>query len=118
MPAIVYKVLDDSTLQENIYEMIIQYDCISDLYDTSKNIRDRVQEILDVGNSISNDIPYGYYLYYNSTIENYFNYKEPNLDIFHNIISFKVQYNDIYGFLLQENSFYLLQENGFNFRSV
>jgi hypothetical protein len=49
-------------------------------------------------------------------MESSFSYKEPELNIFHNFISFSVKYIDLYGFLLQENSFYLLQENGFNFR--
>jgi hypothetical protein len=116
MPCIVYKVVDDSTLDENIYNSIIQYDCISDSSDMAKLIRDRVQELLHIENNIRDVITYGYYFYLYSNMESSFSYKEPELNIFHNFISFSVKYIDLYGFLLQENSFYLLQENGFNFR--
>jgi len=116
LPCIVYKVIDDSTIDEVIYDSIVQYDCISDSYDTAKEIRDRLQELLDVENLVQTLFPYGYYFYYYSKLEASFSYKEPILDIFHSIITFHVRYMDLYGFLLQENTFYLLQENGFNFR--
>jgi hypothetical protein len=117
-PFIVYKVIDNTTLDENILQAVIQFDCISDSYDTAKSIRDRVQELIDVHNDITYSIPYGYFDYKHATIDTSYNYKEPILDIFHYLASFAITYIDYYGFLLQENTFYLLQENGFNFRIV
>jgi hypothetical protein len=116
LPCIVYKTIDDSTLDEVIYDSIVQFDCISDSYDSIAVILDRVRRLLDVENLAQTLFPYGYYYYFYITTEVSFWYKEAVLDIFHGIISFRVRYIDTYGFLLQENGAYLLQENGFNFR--
>lgn len=116
LPCILYKLVDDSTLDENIYDAILQYDCISDKFDTCISIKDRLLELIDKNDDINDLIINGYFYYYWSKLTAFFSFKEPELDIFHNIMIFEIRYNDIYGFLLQENSFYLLQENGFNFR--
>ena len=110
LPVIIYRTVDEGTIDENINEAIIHFDCISDNCTTAMAIQDRVRILLDVQDDIDNEIPYGINRYCYSKSEMSFNFKEQILDIFHCIIGFFVKYLR-YGYLVQENSFYILQEN-------
>ena len=116
MPYIIYSVNDKGGLDETLLNCNLQFNCISDNYAESAEIKDRVNELLNIENRIIDAIRDGYMRYYFCKLSGSFNYKDPNLDVFYNIANYDITYLDVYGFLLQENEFKILQENGYGIR--
>ena len=96
VPYIIYTTVTSGTLDENLNEMSMEFDCIDDGYSVSKNIRDRLQFLLDRQDSIQSLITsVSYYVYWaKKTGGNSF--KDPDEDNFHQL--------SVYGFKYQELS--------------
>ena len=92
-PFIIYSTYIDGTLEENIKELTMEFDCIDDSFNTAKSIRDRVSVLFDYQDAIRSYITSAsYYLYWAKKIGGN-TFKEPNLDLFHHVIICAFKYN-------------------------
>lgn len=92
-PFIIYRTATDGTFEENIKELSMEFDCIDDSYNTAKSIRDRVSVLLDYQDAIRDHMTSASYFLYWAKKTGGNSFKEPNIDLFHNVLicGFKYQ---------------------------
>ena len=91
-PFIIYRTSVDGTLDENLKEMAMEFDCIDDSFNTAKNIRDRVSVLLDYQYAIRDYITSAsYFLYWAKKIGGN-TFKDSELDLFHHVLTCGFKY--------------------------
>lgn len=92
VPFIRYALSGDGTLEENLSEIVVTFDCISDNYLQVRNIRDRLVTLLDKQDKIREVISSsGYYLYWCKNT-NGADEKEPVQSYYHRTVIFNIKY--------------------------
>lgn len=88
IPYIIYNTPNDGTIRENIEELSMSFDCISDNYIEAKNIKDRLVTLLDRENSVIDLISSeDYFIYWCKKVGGS-SFKEPELNYFHRVAIF------------------------------
>lgn len=94
-PFIIYTTTQDGTLDENLKEMTMDFDCIDESYSTAKSIRDRVSVLLDLQDAFPDNVTSSsYYLYWSKKIGGN-TFKDPILNFFHHVITIGFKYQII-----------------------
>ncbi len=94
-PYIVYTTTQDGTLDENLKEMTMEFDCIDESYNTAKSIRDRVSALLDLQDALPDSMTSAsYYLYWAKKIGGN-TFKDPALNFFHHVLTVAFKYQII-----------------------
>lgn len=111
-PYVIYTISSQGSLDENINESTVNFNCISNIFSEAEAISNKIKELLDVQDKIRNvlndsDSNYYYWSKHNGGTD----YKEKEQNIFHVVSIFEFKYGR-YDFLLQENGYYLLLETG------
>lgn len=95
LPFIIYNITSEGTLLENVKEITISFDCISDRYSTAKSIKDRLNKLLDLEDKIRNAITSTSYWFYWAKRNGGTQFKEPETNYFHNVALFDFKYAEI-----------------------
>ena len=95
VPYIVYNTPADGSIIENINELSMSFDCISDDYIEAKDIKDRLVTLLDRENAIRDLIPSANYWFYWCKKVGGSSFKEPELDYFHRVAIFDFLWNEL-----------------------
>lgn len=94
-PFIVYTTNAIGSVEENLKEISMSFNCIDSSYVTAKSIRDRVSFLLDQQDQIQSLITStSYYVYWAKQVGGSV-FKVPELDLFHNAIIFDFKYNEL-----------------------
>ena len=95
LPYIVYNTPNDGSIVENIEELSMSFDCISNNYIEAKNIKDRLVTLLDRENAIRDLISsLSYWIYWCKKVGGA-SFKEPNLNYFHRVATFDFLWNEL-----------------------
>jgi hypothetical protein len=93
IPYIVYTVMDEGTIDENLLYMTISFECVDDSYDDLMEITDRMYELLDSQDSAQNLITStNYYIYWDKIISGH-DAKDTELNYFHKILDIRFIYH-------------------------
>lgn len=92
VPYIIYNLPNDGGIIENTEEISISFDCISDDFVETKNIKDRLLTLLDKEDKIRDVISSGTYWYYWCKKVGGASFKEPEQDYFHRVAIFDFLY--------------------------
>ena len=95
VPYIVYNTPADGSIIENINELSMSFDCISDDYIEAKDIKDRLVTLLDRENAIRDLIPSANYWFYWCKKVGGSSFKEPELNYFHRVAIFDFLWNEL-----------------------
>jgi len=95
LPYIVYNTPSDGSILENINELSMSFDCISDDYNEAKDIKDRLVTLLDRENAIRDLIPSANYWFYWCKKVGGSSFKEPELNYFHRVAIFDFLWNEL-----------------------
>jgi len=93
-PLITYSVVSQGTLEENLKEISIQFNCIADTYLKAKQIKDRLLYLLDREDLIQSLIIGTPYIFYWCKHVGGSSFKDPDVDLFHNVLIFDFKYNE------------------------
>jgi hypothetical protein len=94
-PYIVYNTSSDGTPEENLLELTMDFRCVDENYNTSKNIRDRLSILLDQQDAIQRLIVSSdYYVYWAKKIgeKSFTETVEPNLNFIHRVVTVDFKY--------------------------
>lgn len=92
LPYIIYNISSEGTFEENLREMTITYNCVSDNYLTARNIKNRLITLLDQQDKIRNLINSGSYYFYWCKHTGGTVFKDPDIDAYHHIAIFQFKY--------------------------
>ena len=94
-PFIIFTTNSIGSLEENISELSMSFNCIDSSYNTAKGIRDRISFLLDRQDAIQNLITSTeYYIYWCKKVGGSV-FKDPDLDIFHHATIFDFKYAEM-----------------------
>jgi hypothetical protein len=92
LPYITYEFSDDGTLEENLLEATISFECVAEEYMDVLAIRDRVNALLDKQDLIRNFITsINYWFYWCKNVRGE-DSKDPKQNNFHKIVTFNFKY--------------------------
>lgn len=91
-PFITYSVTSNGTFDENWLIFTIEFDAVSDTYIESKNIKDRLQILMDVEDSIRDFVTSSVYYFYYMKLIGGNDFVDIDTRLFHTISSFQVRY--------------------------
>lgn len=92
-PCILYSVTSESTSEENMLEVQIQFDCIAESYLAATNIKNRVLELLDWQDKIRSLITgIDHIIYWAKKIADG-EFLEPDLKVIHKVVDIRFKYN-------------------------
>jgi hypothetical protein len=92
LPYITYDIDGDGTFEENLSEVTVSFDCVSDEYLVVRALRDRLVTLLDKQDKIRDFVTStGYYFYWCKN-RNGEDLKEPKQDYFHKQLVFDFKY--------------------------
>lgn len=94
-PFIVYSTTNNGTLDENWLIFTIEFDSVSDSYLESKNIKDRLQVLLDVEHEIRSFVTSATYRFYYMKLFGGSDSIDTDTRLYHTVSSYQVIYNTL-----------------------
>lgn len=90
-PYIVYDTTSDGTVEENLLERSLSFNCVANTEIEAREIRDKIINLLDYQDKIRRKIASTTYWFYWAKHVGGTNYKDPTLDLFYHpvVVSFK-----------------------------
>ncbi len=110
-PFIIYNLISDGGLKENIRESSLSFNCVSENYNTAEDIRNRIAKILDRQDEISRLIDSNTFRYLWSKKVGGAEFKDSDIDVFNRASIYDFEYVRR-EFLLTEDDEYILTEDG------
>jgi len=95
IPYIVYTINQSGSYEENLKEESITFDCISNTYLQSKNIKDRLATLLDIQDSAYSAIDSDYYYIYWAKFTAGNSYVDGENNLYHNILVVNFKFNKV-----------------------
>jgi hypothetical protein len=93
IPYIVYNIISEGTLDENVLEMTIAFECVDDSYDDLITMTNRMYELLDIQDNANNLITSTNYYIYWSKIVSGSETKDTEFNYFHKTLNVSFVYH-------------------------
>jgi len=113
-PYIVYNTPDDGTIEENLLEKVMFFDCIDSEWVDSNDIKERISTLFDVEDKIRKVITSDDFRYFWCKLIGGTSFIDTDTQLLHDVVLFGFKYLsvDAGNFLLAEDGSFILTEDG------
>ncbi len=92
-PYVVYNTVHDGTLEENLLERSLNFNCVAETSNAANQIKDRINEKLDKQDKIRNFIFSTQYWFYWCQQTGGVTFKDPDINAYHSVATFDFKYS-------------------------